>query len=132
MNEKINFLFFCMIFVANFSLAQKNVEKVLLSKGFYSNKPVVTKPSKTNTGLAFYNKKPVSPVKIAIANNPFVSFDPVSYFLISPSHYTQNFGFFCKKELQFEKITKIPFKFRLGSVQQCDWMEGKPNATNLF
>jgi hypothetical protein len=30
--------------------------------------------------------------------------------------------------LQLEKITKIPFKLRLGSVQQCDWMEGKKNA----
>ncbi len=45
--------------------------------------------------------------------------------IIAANYYTSNFGFFCKKELQFEKATKIPFKFRLGSVQQCDWLEGK-------
>jgi len=47
---------------------------------------------------------------------------------ISPGFYAANLGFFCKQEIKFEKATKIPFKFRLGSVQQCDWMEGKPNA----
>lgn len=48
--------------------------------------------------------------------------------VINPDYYIQNFGFFCKKELQFEKVTKVPFKFRLGSVQYCDWMEGKKSA----
>ncbi len=48
--------------------------------------------------------------------------------VIKADHYAQNFGFFCKKELEFEKATKVPFKFRLGSVQHCDWMEGKKNA----
>jgi len=48
--------------------------------------------------------------------------------LIPASFYTSHFSFFCKKELQIEKITGIPFKFRLGSVQQCDQLEGKPNT----
>lgn len=49
--------------------------------------------------------------------------------LIPANYYTINFGFFCKKELQLEKITKLPFKFRLGSVEQCDWLEGKRAAS---
>lgn len=57
-----------------------------------------------------------------------IYFRPTLFSLITPNHYTLNFGFFCKKELQFEKRTKVPFKFRLGSVQYCDWMEGKRNA----
>ena len=51
---------------------------------------------------------------------------PIS--IISNNFYTQNFGFFCKRELQLEKAIRVPFKFRLGNVQQCDWMEGKINA----
>ena len=29
------------------------------------------------------------------------------------------------KEIKFEKVTKVPFKFRLGSIEECDRMESK-------
>lgn len=41
------------------------------------------------------------------------------------SFYTQHFGFFCRKELQIEKSVKIPLRFRLGSLDQCNYLEGK-------
>ncbi len=68
----------------------------------------------------FPQKKIPAIQQSADINNPLT--------ILNPGFYTQHFGFFCKKELQFEKATKIPFKFRLGSVQQCDWMEGKLNT----
>ena len=51
--------------------------------------------------------------------------EPSPSMLISPSFYSCNLAFFCRQELKLEKVTKIPFKFRLGSVQQVDFLEGK-------
>lgn len=45
--------------------------------------------------------------------------------ILSPDHYVKGLGFFCKKELQLEKATKIPFRFRLGSLEYTDQLEGK-------
>jgi len=44
---------------------------------------------------------------------------------IPEDFYTKNMGLFCKQELVIEKITKIPLRFRLGSLQQCNYYEGK-------
>jgi len=44
---------------------------------------------------------------------------------LTQDYYTRHFGFFCKKELEFEKMTRIPLRFRLGSLEQCNALEGK-------
>ncbi|MBI5858166.1 MAG: hypothetical protein HZB42_11040 [Sphingobacteriales bacterium] len=43
-------------------------------------------------------------------------------------YYLRSLGFFCQKELQLDKISPVPFRFRLGSLDYVNWMEQKPNA----
>lgn len=49
--------------------------------------------------------------------------------LPGPSYYPNSLGFICRAELKLDKITPVPVRFRLGSLEYVNWMEGKPNAT---
>ena len=48
--------------------------------------------------------------------------------ILSKNYYSTHLPFFCAAELQFEKVTKIPFRVRLGSVDYVEFLERKPNA----
>jgi len=60
----------------------------------------------------------VDPVIIKRPQNPDQPILPASF-------YTKQIGFFCQKELQLDKMTFIPFRFRLGSLDYVNWMEKK-------
>jgi hypothetical protein len=44
---------------------------------------------------------------------------------VASDHYIQGLGFVCKKEWAIEKSTGVPFRFRLGSLEYTDRLEGK-------
>jgi hypothetical protein len=52
--------------------------------------------------------------------------------VLSPSFYSNHLSFFCNKELRLEKITSVPFRFRLGSLDYVNYLEQKPNARKLL
>ena len=57
--------------------------------------------------------------------HPIDSLKRLSLPLLPENYYSTHLGFFCKKELQVEKTTKIPLRIRLGSVEYTDQLEGK-------
>jgi hypothetical protein len=48
----------------------------------------------------------------------------MEYTIPSNIYYIQS-GFFCKREWELEKTTHIPFRIRLGSLADCNALEGK-------
>jgi hypothetical protein len=102
--KKAKILFFCMIFVAPDIYSQVLVPV---------KTPLPAVKMASNTVAATLS-----------LNQPLTSFTSPKPFL-SPGYYASQLGFFCKQETKLEKTAKIPFKFRLGSVDDCDRMEGK-------
>jgi hypothetical protein len=102
-NKKGKIIFFCMIFVAATAFSQNQTpESVKLL-------PLLVKKT---TAISFCPaKSKASP--------------PAARSIIAPGFYVSQLGFFCKQEIKFEKTTRVPFRFRLGSVEDCDRMEGK-------
>jgi hypothetical protein len=112
MKKKGFFLFLCMIFVGSIVYGQQRhlipfkTEQVSIIKD--SNFRLTTLSTANNI---FTTAK-------SLTTQAFLT-------IIQPDYYTKQLGFFCKKEWQLEKAVKVPFKFRVGTVQYCDWMEGK-------
>jgi hypothetical protein len=105
-NKKPIFLIFCTIFVVGGAFSQQiPQDHVKRSWGIVEKKPVNTAFAPHFFHIAAQNYQPP----------------------VQANFYTANLAFFCKQEIKFEKATKISLKFRLGSVQQCDWLEGKHN-----
>ena len=51
---------------------------------------------------------------------------PVFILPVLPAdYYATHLPFFCSTELKLQKALKFPVKFRLGSVEACDKLEGK-------
>jgi hypothetical protein len=109
MKRKLLFLFFSTIFACMHAFCQNitaNFKLVPMAISPFT----ITKKKQVITFLATpqVNKRTVSPSM-----------------LVSPTFYCNNLAYFCKKEIKFEKATKILFRFRLGSVQYVDYLEGK-------
>ena len=50
---------------------------------------------------------------------------PWNEMMIPANRVVTQFGFFCKRELELEKTIHLPLKFRLGSLEYCNKLEGK-------
>jgi hypothetical protein len=126
MNGNAKILFFCMIFVGGDAFGQTNGVKTSIFEPLRKEKLILIPYNTSSLNIkSDWNIRPQLKTRPA---NISMKITDINYNIIRPDFYTQNFGFFCKKELQLEKIVRVPVKIRLGSVQQCDWLEGKRNA----
>jgi hypothetical protein len=103
-NKKLKILFFCMIVVGSAAQAQLTYPE---KKGLL---PIIQMTMDKSKLFDF--KKPVT---VPASYKPFLPAD----------FYSKQLGFVCKQEIKMDKVIKVPFRFRLGSVEQCDWLEGK-------
>lgn len=122
-----------MIFVASAAFCQNIDDNTKqLPNPFRSSGPSYQAAGQITGYRYFQNPDIKMTFKSGYKTRPVSLLNPVPCSVISRDFYTRNFGFFCKKELQFEKATKIPLRFRLGSLQYNDYLEQKPNAVNSF
>lgn len=113
------------------------------------NRDCIGKSSITRETPKFFVIRKQYQVKLPISRDPLKGFDvekmlrleeakpaptapsvPSMNFLLktgplSPSYYASRLGFICKKELQLDKISPVALRFRLGSLDYVNWMEGK-------
>jgi hypothetical protein len=48
--------------------------------------------------------------------------------VLPQNFYNQHLSFFCKKEVQLQKLTSLALVIRAGSKEYVDYLEKKPNA----
>ena len=66
-----------------------------------------------------------SPVYVTVKDFAKDSLSKTPIRLVPEDNYSKGLTFFCRNEWLLEKKTGVPFRFRLGSVDQVDRLEGK-------
>jgi hypothetical protein len=119
--------FFLTVVVLIFSFSgeifaqEKNVEKFMDHNGNLLPQPRkdIFFSSSFFSSKGYYRDPVLSSQKVSSTS----AFTPVA-----KDYYSKHLGFFCRKEVWLEKSISLPLRFRLGSVEYTDYMEGKPNA----
>lgn len=85
----------------------------------------VPSPDSKNSFLTFYQPKSGYLLNQSETVQSIENFNATFPSMIPGNFATCDYGFFCRQELKIEKNTNIPFRIRLGSLEQCNYYEGK-------
>ena len=114
----VEFVVVLILFFNGEIFSQKKVQNISFQE---NNNPLISRIIVTKVGPDFLQKKPFVFFEKNIKNQPNSSILPGRY-------YYNCLGFFCRKEIQIEKVTTLPFRFRLGSLAYVNYLEQKPNS----
>lgn len=72
----------------------------------------------THRATAQYTLRVHLPVTDSLKQKPAV-------LKLSPDIYVKNFGVMCRQEWKVEKYLHVPLRVRMGSLEHCNYLEGK-------
>jgi hypothetical protein len=120
MDKKAKFCVFLLLISASFAL------KAQVAVGFTLEKCSKMKPFEKGVfnlpiNVVSYKNPPKFLNRTKVLENLTVSTCGV----FTKNNYADSLPFFCKIEHNWGKKLPMPLKFRLGSVEYVDWLEGK-------
>ena len=120
----------------------KRFYKIIVFAAFCFRPGIISAQNQVNItfGRVLFSAEKVAPVSMYklpkklptvgfhVVSHPKMAIQPVFQApsvvsTINNNYYTQRFGFFCKRELEVEKITGVALRFRLGSLDYCNKIE---------
>jgi hypothetical protein len=114
------------------------MKKVILFMLIIISTPLLAKAQQKKVAIGQLSVAPLYPLvhatKLTLSSPVFASVFNTSSSHVVPKvvapvgprdYYQQSFGYFCKREWNLEKQTKVPVKFRLGTYQEAQRIEGK-------
>jgi len=113
-------------FILTISVTAQNSFQVNYPLKNISLKSITNSPTLSNIDKKIYFKN-LELLNSFNTKQTTKNFPPFISLNIIPANFSMcTYGFFCKQELKVEKATNIPIRFRLGSLEQCNYYEGKP------